>query len=240
MLRGMALKLYGHDTSPYVRRVRVLLAEKYLNFERDTDSWTVPHGEISRINPMLRVPALIDMHAKGGQPQYVLDSKLIAIYLYDRYTREVPTSPKQLPLQTTLFHPAHRYDDENALLCIDAATDSAINVFLLELDGITADQSPYLGRQLERIKRCLGWLDARLDGRSTFHDGAFGFLDIALVCSLDWMLFRKRCSLGDFHNLARFLEGHRDRPSLASTHPSQAANAALPITNPQRSAAAKK
>ena len=71
--------LYGHDTSPYVRRVRALLAELGLPFDRDMNSWSVPDATVLRINPMLRVPALVD----GGQ--VLLDSRLIATYLYERY-----------------------------------------------------------------------------------------------------------------------------------------------------------
>ena len=52
------LKLYGHDTSPYVRRIRVLLAELGLPFVRDSRSWTVADADVLKLNPCLRVPAL--------------------------------------------------------------------------------------------------------------------------------------------------------------------------------------
>jgi glutathione S-transferase len=216
--------LYGHDTSPYVRRVRVLLAELGAPFERDSRSWSVPDAEVLRINPMLRVPALID----GGQA--LLDSKLIAAYLYERYPASTPGPSGQLPLQATLFHPEHAYDDQNALLCIDAAADSAINVFLLELDGIPAEQSPYLLRQQQRLRSCLTWLDEKLKGRDTLHPGSFSFVDIAVTCALDWMRFRKRYPVEDHANLSRFLERHQDRPSLALTHPAKAQSTAMPKT----------
>ncbi len=227
MLCRMALKLYGHDTSPYVRRVRVLLAEKALPFTRDLDSWSVPTAEVLRLNPILRVPVLLDTESKNGQPQYLLDSKLIAAYLYERFP-SAPPAAFSPPIQATLFHPAHRYDDENALLCLDAATDSAINIFLIEQSGIQREKVPYLLRQSERIKRCLAWLDERLAGGATFHEGMFGFLDIALTCALDWFLFRERYPVHDHKNLSRFLATHRERPTLAATHPSLAQNAAPP------------
>jgi glutathione S-transferase len=231
MLRGMALKLFGHDTSPYVRRVRVLLAEKALPFTRDTDSWTVPTAEVLRINPILRVPVLLDTEAQEGRPQYLLDSKLIATYLYDRY----PGTPASLapPIQPTLFHPAHRYDDDNLLLSLDAALDSAINIFLFEQSGVPREKVPYLLRQSERIKRCLESIDERLAHGTTFHEGVFGFLDIALTCALDWFLFRQRYPVGEHRNLTRFLEAHRQRPTLAATHPSLAQNPAPPSFSPR-------
>ena len=232
MLRRMALKLYGHDTSPYVRRVRILLAEKGLEFTRDADSWSTPNAEITRLNPMLRVPALVDDAVKSanGAPQQLLDSKTIAAYLYDRYP-QVAAAPAGRPaLQGSMFHPAHRYDDENTLLAIDTGLDSAINLFLLELDGVPRESSPYLQRQAERLRRCLGFIDERLAGRTTLHDGSFGFVDIAITCALDWFVFRKRYPVHEHANLVRFLDAHRERPAIAATHPSLAQNAAPPKT----------
>ena len=51
------------------------------------------------------------------------------------------------PFQATLFREGRRYDDENVLLVIDGALDSAINVFLMERDGVLPSASSYLGRQ---------------------------------------------------------------------------------------------
>lgn len=227
----MALKLYGHDTSPYVRRIRVLLAEKGLPFSRDEDSWSTPNAEITRINPMLRVPALLDEEA-GKKGQLLLDSKLIATYLYDRHPNQGITPGGLLPLQATLFHSAHRYDDENALLGLDAALDSAINVFLLELDGVPREKSPYLTRQFERIRRCLSFLDEQVGDKTTFHEGSFAFIDIAIVCALDWMNFRNRYPVAEHSNLSRLIAAHAARPSLSATHPSLAKNQAPPKTRP--------
>lgn len=227
------ITLFGHDTSPYVRRIRVLLAELGVPFQRDARSWNVPDAEVLRINPMLRVPALVD--TASGKAQPVLDSRLIANYLYDRYQPGAATlsAGGALPLQRTLFSTAERWNDENALSIIDAAADSLINVFLLDLDGIPREKAPYLQRQMERAGRCLSWLDERLAGRETFHPGAFGFLDIGLTCHLDWMIFRDRYPVSQHPNLMAFLERHKDRPSLDATHPRRADSAALPRTKPQ-------
>ena len=192
---------------------------------RDTDSWSAPQGEAQRINPMLRVPVLVD-----GE-QTLLDSKLMAAYLYDRYPQApLPPPPGHLPLQATLWHPQHRFDDENTLLAMDTAVDSTINLFLLELDGIAAEPSAYLRRQQQRVRACLGWVDGKLAGRTSFHDGVIAQLDIALVCALQWMQFRKRYPVEDHPNLVQFLAAHASRPSLAETHPSRAQNTAPPHT----------
>lgn len=222
------LKLYGHDTSPYVRRIRVLLAELGLPFERDSRSWTVADAEVLKLNPMLRVPALSALRPDGST-QLLLDSKIIAAFLYaQRQADAQPLPALSPPLAPSLFGDDSRWDDENLLSMIDAATDSMINVFVLELDGITREQSPYLQRQQARTESCLRFLDEKLGARTTFHPGRLSYLDIALCCSLDWMIFRDRYPVRQHANLSRLLDEHAERPSLASTHPRLAANAALP------------
>lgn len=219
------MKLYGHDMSPYVRRVRVLLTELGLPFERDANGWSNPSEAFLRINPLLRVPALED------DGEVLLDSKQIATYLYDRHG--AARAPRDLapPLQPTLFRPARRYQDENLLLAIDAATDSLINVFLLELDGVPASSAAYLRRQGARAASCLAFVEDAYAGRETLGD-ALSFVDIALTCALDWMAFRKRYDVTAHPGLARVLAAHRERESFAATHPSRAASAALPYTPP--------
>jgi glutathione S-transferase len=217
------VKLFGHDTSPYVRRARILLAEKALPFERDPAGWVAPSEEFARLNPLMRVPALLH------DGQAILDSRLIAVYLYDRFPAPPPgPTAGHAPLQATLWSAGHRYDDENVLGAVDAALDSAINVFLMEQDGVSPSASPYLTRQTKRIARCLGFLDDLLAGKLTLHEGVFSFTDITLVCALDWMTFRNRYDVTQHANLVRFLAAHRDRPSLRSTHPSLAAPAPAP------------
>lgn len=217
------MKLYGHDTSPYVRRIRVLLAELGLPFERDANSWSNPDAEVLRLNPLLRVPALTDGEL------LLLDSKLIATYLYDRYPSSPPApAGNELPLQRTLWHKEHRYDDENMLLVLDGATDSTINVFLLEMDGLKPAEVPYLKRQLQRVQSSMAWLDEKLAGKVSLHDGAVSFFDLSLVCALQWMQFRDRYPVAQHPNLLRFISAHKDRPSLQATHPSLAQNTALP------------
>jgi glutathione S-transferase len=215
------MKLYGHDTSPYVRRIRVLLAELGLPFTRDLNNWTSP--DLPRVNPLMKVPVLED------EGRVILDSRLIADFLYDRAGGSVPPPPPgHAPLQPALWRPGRRYDEENVLLLIDGAADSAINVFLLERDGIDRAASPYLRRQMERVATCLRYLDGLYAESDTLAPGTFAFVDIALVCALEWMIFRERYDVRAHENLARVLDRHKDRPSLAETHPARAQTPPLP------------
>jgi glutathione S-transferase len=114
------------------------------------------------------------------------------------------------------------------LLVLDGATDSTINVFLLEMDGLKPAEVPYLKRQLQRVQSSMAWLDEKLAGKVSLHDGVVSFFDLSLVCALQWMQFRDRYPVAQHPNLLRFISAHQDRPSLQATHPSLAQNTALP------------
>ncbi|HEX3061189.1 MAG TPA: glutathione S-transferase N-terminal domain-containing protein, partial [Usitatibacter sp.] len=53
------MKLVGSLTSPYVRKVRVLLAEKGLAYELVEDNAWHAQTTVPRYNPLNKVPALV-------------------------------------------------------------------------------------------------------------------------------------------------------------------------------------
>lgn len=69
------MKLLGSLTSPYVRKVRVVMAEKKLDFQLELeDVWG--KDDILRSNPLGKVPCLV---MEGGEA--VFDSRVIVEYL---------------------------------------------------------------------------------------------------------------------------------------------------------------
>ena len=211
------MKLFGHDTSPYVRRVRALLLELGIPFERDKGNWQEPSADFQRVSPVGRVPVLLV--EQNGQDLPLFDSKTIANYLLSHAPSGQKASAGETQFQRVLFHPLHHYQDENTLTVIDAALDSAISIFMFERDGLQRTSAPYLVRQEARVKTCLTWLDHAYEKRSTLHENAFAFVDLALICSLDWLVFRKMYDFTVHANLAYFFEQNRSRPSLVATDP---------------------
>ena len=69
------MKLLGSLTSPYVRKVRVVMAEKKLDFQLVlVDPWNTE--EVLRSNPLGKVPCLV---LEGGEA--VFDSRVIVEHL---------------------------------------------------------------------------------------------------------------------------------------------------------------
>lgn len=70
------MKLIGSPTSPYVRKVRVVLAEKKLDYRFQTEDVWSEETAINASNPLGKVPCLV---MEGGEA--VFDSRVIVEYL---------------------------------------------------------------------------------------------------------------------------------------------------------------
>lgn len=53
------MKLIGSLTSPYVRKVRIVLAEKKIEYEFELDSPWSPGSNVPNINPLGKIPVLV-------------------------------------------------------------------------------------------------------------------------------------------------------------------------------------
>lgn len=70
------MKLIGSNSSPYVRKVRIVMAEKKLDYVFVTEDVWSDQTTISEINPLGKVPCLI---MEGGEALF--DSRVIVEYL---------------------------------------------------------------------------------------------------------------------------------------------------------------
>jgi glutathione S-transferase len=70
------MKLIGATTSPYVRKVRVVMAEKKLDYQFVTEDVWAAETTIGQSNPLGKVPCLV---MEGGEALF--DSRVIVEYL---------------------------------------------------------------------------------------------------------------------------------------------------------------
>lgn len=214
----MVLKLFGHDPSPFVRRVRVLFAELGIPFERDARGWVSDSApDFLTGSPIGRLPMLD--RGERSRERYVYDSRVIAEVLYETQGGVTAPTDDAPRIQPTLWRGSLEDEDRNVVSVVDGALDSAVNLFLLEKDGVDASKAPYLARQRDRVQTCLAWLDARYQGRVTLSPSHLAFADISVVCALGWMRFRQRADVDVFPNLAAMEQVHVKRASFASTMP---------------------
>ena len=191
----MNYTLIGSLTSPYVRKIRLLLHGT--PFELKIVNYLEEAGNdyLRSINPVNKLPVLID----GNRT--ILDSRIIFNYL----------SKKNNWVPFTI-------EEENILTAIDGAMDSTINLFMLARGGLDLNcGNAFVERQTARIPHILEsltpWVKT-LDHKNPTH---WNFLTISLYCFLYWAEFRKMYNLENHPEMKQFLENFKDAPGVAET-----------------------
>ncbi|MCK7547649.1 glutathione S-transferase family protein [Marinobacter koreensis] len=189
------MKLIGSTTSPYVRRIRILLGEDPYEFV-NLDIYGEGRDELRRNNPALKIPMIED------DGQELFDSRIIARYLSAKQNRDPLT-----------------WDQENQLTLVDAANDSAVTLLLSKKSGVDVDADVmFFNLQRERIMTTLRTLAAQVD------DGRFENWDypsICLYCLVDWLDFRDLVDFSGVESLVDFRDARKDNPWVAQTDPRQ-------------------
>jgi GST-like protein len=83
-------------TSPNVQKIFIMLEECGLPYNLKTvDVWKGEQfaPEFAKINPLRKVPAIVDSDGPGGQPYTVIESGAILIYLAEKTGRLLPKDP---------------------------------------------------------------------------------------------------------------------------------------------------
>lgn len=187
------MKLIGSTTSPYVRRIRLLLADRPYEFV-NLDIYGEGRDELRRNNPALKIPVLID----GAQEVY--DSRAIARYL----SAKLDTAPLS-------------WGQENQLTLIDAANDSCVTLLLSKRSGLDIEQDAmFYNLQRERITATVRALGDMVDA------GEFARWDYPAIClysMVDWLDFRGLVDFDGVESLLSFRDHNKSQPMVANTDP---------------------
>ncbi|WP_370560619.1 glutathione S-transferase [Edwardsiella tarda] len=170
------MKLIGSYTSPFVRKIFVLLLEKQLTFEFVSDNPYLDDARVLAVNPLGKVPALI---ADDGE--IVFDSPLVAEYL-DALT----AAPRFLPQDRT---EALRVRQVEALA--DGICDAAVTIVRELRRPAERQDSTELQRQRAKIQRGLDALERQVAERRWLNGPELNLADIATGCCLSYLNFRR-------------------------------------------------
>ena len=171
------MKLIGSLTSPYVRKVRIVMAEKRLDYQFELeDVWS--SDAILAINPLGKVPCLV---LEGREA--VFDSRVIVEYLDTRSPvgRLIPEPNRE------------RTEVRTWEALADGVLDAAI---LARLEGHwpqrNAEQrsSAWIARQLSRIHATLASMSTTLGERAWCCGTHLTLADVALGCTLGYLDYR--------------------------------------------------
>jgi glutathione S-transferase len=201
------MKLIGSLASPYVRKVRVVMAEKKLDYAYELENVWTAETRIHEYNPLGKVPCLI---MEDGSPMF--DSRVIVEYL-DTLT---PVG-KLLPPNGR-----DRADVKVWEALADGVVDAAVLVRLEKTLRPAEQQSAaWVERQMVKVHAGLNVMAANL-GESNFCKGNhYTLADVAVGCCLGWLSFRfpEIGWRGDYPNLARLFDKLSERPSFKDTLP---------------------
>ena len=200
------MKLTASPTSPYARKIRILLAEKRIDFELVEDSPWENDSSVPSLNPLGKVPVL-----QSDEGEVFFDSPVIAGYI-----EALDRPPHFIPSDTMS---AVRVRQTEAVA--DGILDAAI---LIRLEGLRPDHTQLVEtvtRQTAKIDRALAALETRLSDAQWFHDDKLSLADVAVGCALEYLDFRVP-AIGwraSHPRLSAFAERIGARPSFVATRP---------------------
>jgi len=201
------MKLIGSLGSPYVRKVRVVLAEKKLDYHFELENVWAPDTAISKLNPLGKVPSLV-----MDDGSVMIDSRVMVEYL-DTLT---PVC-KLLPANSR-----DRADVKCWEALADGIIDAAVIVRLERLRPIELQSEDWVARQQGKVKLGLAALSDKLGDLPYCMGKNYSLADVAVGCTLGWLAFRFP-DIGwrdDHANLARLFDKLSERQSFKDTFPS--------------------
>ncbi|MDO9201421.1 MAG: glutathione S-transferase N-terminal domain-containing protein [Hydrogenophaga sp.] len=203
------MKLIGAVTSPYVRNVRVVMAEKKLDYQFVPEDVWAADTKIAASNPLGKVPCLV---MEGGEALF--DSRVIVEYL-----DTLSPVGKLIPAQGR-----ERAEVKTWEALADGVLDAAI---LARLEATWPGRSDaqrsdaWIERQMGKIHASLASMSRGL-GDKVFCSGIhLSLSDVAVGCALGYLDFRFPSVewRTPYPNLAKLSDKLALRQSFADTLP---------------------
>ena len=171
------MKLLGTNTSPYVRKVRLVLLEKNITHDYVVDPPREPGSLVARANPLGRIPALI-----LDDETCVFDSPVIA-----EYADSLNDNPALIPRNDARAR--MRVKRWEALA--DGIMDSAVAVRTESTRPVEKQEAGNISRNNDAITRALAYAADQLGAREWCEGDSITLADLALVSALVYLNMRQ-------------------------------------------------
>ncbi len=204
------MKLIGSLSSPYARKVRIVMAEKKLDYEFVAEDVWSASTRIGASNPLGKVPCLV---MEGGEALF--DSRVIVEYLdaLSPVGKLIPNTGRARAEVKTW----------------EALADGVLDALILaRLEATWAGRTDgqrsqaWIDRQMSKVDASLAAMSSGLAERAFCSDIHLTLSDIAVGCALGYLDFRfAHIDWRTRHpNLAKLYEKLAQRASFADTLPS--------------------
>ncbi|MDY6828957.1 MAG: glutathione S-transferase family protein [Pseudomonadota bacterium] len=203
----MSATLFGAPLSPFVRKIRIALAEKNLDYSLVPLDPNEKTPELLAVNPLGRVPAYRDDRGT------LADSAVIAQYLERRYPEPSLYAADDHEFARVLWF--EKYADYELSGCC------TFGVFrqrlIMPLLGQAGDSTLVDSVLAERLPRHFDYLEAELDGRPHLAADRLTMADIAVASQCCNLIHGgESVDAARWPALAELVEGVRSRPSCAA------------------------
>ena len=200
------MKLIGSLTSPFVRKVRVVLAEKKIECEFEIDSPWTPETNVPNINPLGKIPVLV-----LDDETLLFDSRVISEYLDN-----VAPNNKLMPAPNRERTEVKRWE-----ALADGICDAAALIFLERKRPEVQQSAEWIARQQDKIVRGIDCMAEQLGESSWCMGTHFTMADICVGCALGYLALRfPEIDWREKHpNLGRLVDKLMQRPAFADTVP---------------------
>jgi glutathione S-transferase len=200
------MKLVTSLTSPYGRKVRVVLLEKKIPFQLQVENPWLPDSPIAEFNPLGKVPVLV---LEDGVS--VFDSRVIVEYL-DHVSPVAHLIPTELKSRLMV---------RGVEALADGVTDAAVALFLERKRAPEQQSGDWMVLQEKALFRGLEALSEALGEKPWYLGNSMTLADVACGCTLGYLELRfPEIDWRTAHpNLAKHAEKLATRGSFKETVP---------------------
>jgi glutathione S-transferase len=203
------LKLIATPTSPYVRKVRIALAEKKIEYQTVDAAPYEPGNPVHAWSPLGKVPVLV-----LDDGTHLFDSRVIVEYIdtVSPVSRLIPEPNRQ------------RIEVKRWEALADGICDAAQSIVMESRRPAKQQSKDWIERQRQKVAAGVAELARELEEKSWCDGESYTLADIAAGCALGYLDLR--CPeldwRRDYPNLARLAEKLAKRPSFQETAPPMA------------------
>tara|TARA_B110000263_G_scaffold229194_1_gene222758 strand:+ start:59 stop:664 length:606 start_codon:yes stop_codon:yes gene_type:complete len=201
------MKLVGSLTSPFVRKVRIVLSEKRIVYDFDVDIPWESDTRVAEHNPLGKVPILI---MDDGTTLY--DSRVIVDYLdsANPVSRLMPEFNRERSM-------VKRWE-----ALADGISDAATTIFLERKRPESLQSTEWISRQQKKAMLGLEVAARDLGDKKWCEGNVYTLADVALGCTLGYLSFRfPEMKWRMFPNLVRLVDALEERTSFIETAPKE-------------------
>jgi len=200
------LKLIASPTSPFVRKVRIALAEKKIEYQMVEASPWEPGNPVHTWNPLGKVPVLI---LEDGT--HLFDSRVIVEYIdtVSPVSRLIPEPNRQ------------RIEVKRWEALADGICDATLTIVLEARRPAKQQSKDWIERQQQKIAAGVAELARELGEKLWCNGESYSLADLATGCALGYLdlRYRELDWRNQYPNLDRLADKLAKRPTFQETMP---------------------